>query len=130
MNFKLYNSNNKIKILWNDGDGKFSSFNPVGIRDEKLKEYLKFEVILNPFNSFTKFKFKFKCTEMSTVSLKIVDMLGLEKICLLNNQKKSTEEYVTSWDRHDTSDNKCEPGGDIMKLEINGNQYSKKIIKY
>jgi hypothetical protein len=123
-----YNSNNKIKILWNNGDGSFSYLNPVGIKDEELKEYLTFEINPNPFTSFS--KIKFNCTKKSFVSLKIVDMLGLEKICLLNNQKKSAGDYVTSWDGRDASGNKCEPGAYIMILEINGNQYSKKIIHY
>jgi flagellar hook assembly protein FlgD len=122
-----YNSNKKIKILWNNGDGTFSYLNPVGIKDSQPEESSFFEVNPNPFLSAT--NIKFNCNEVSDVSVQIFSMQGREIKSLLNDQKiKGT--FQLTWDGTDNSGRKCPTGVYFIILEVNGNLYSKKIIHY
>jgi len=123
-----YNSNNKVKILWNNGDGTFSYLNPVLIDDVNLEEKVIFEISPNPFSSYT--NINFSCDQTSKVTLKIIDILGIEKISLIKNQNILKGNYQYEWNGVDYSGKYCNPGIYIIILEMNGNRYTHKIIYY
>jgi hypothetical protein len=123
-----YNSNNKIKILWNNGDGTFSYENPVIIQENELGFDLILHVNPNPF--FYNTQIVIKINQPSKVSLKINDLYGFEKMSLMQSQKLSEGEHIYKWYGVDFSGRKCSPGIYILILEINGHRYSQKIIHY
>ena len=75
-------------------------------------------------------KIKFTCDESSLVTLMIIDLLGNEKINLINNQKKEKGIYQYIWDGTSYSGGICNPGVYIIILLINENNFSHKIIHY
>lgn len=123
-----YDSNYKVKILWNNGDGTFSYLNPVGIRDSKSERNSVFDINPNPFLSNT--NIKINCIEVTIVSLKIIDMQGIEIKSLINNQKKTKGIYQIKWNGTDNAGKDCKPGVYIVVLKMNEIQYSYKIIHY
>jgi hypothetical protein len=68
-----YNSNNKIKILWNNGDGTFSYLNPVGIM-EKVVDPIKLTIFPNP--STGNFTIDYTLDKKCLVTLSILSSSG------------------------------------------------------
>ncbi len=123
-----YNSNNKVKILWNNGDGTFSYLNPLIINEKDTDKDIDFQVNPNPF--FYRTQIAFRINEPALISLKIMDIYGEEKSFLVKNQKLMEGKYSYYWNGNDFSGKKNPPGIYIVILEINSNQYSVKIIHY
>jgi hypothetical protein len=121
-----YNSNNKIKILWNNGDGTYSNLNPVSIGEKNKDEKVMIEISPNPFSSWT--LLEFSLNETSFISIKIFNLLGIEIKSLLTNQKKSKGKYEIIWDGYDNEGNSCNIGTYILLLEVNEWRFSEKII--
>lgn len=123
-----YNSNNKVKILWNNGDGSFSYFNPVGIKEPNYNMDPKIEVNPNPFLLST--SIKFTSFLPAIVSLKIYNIQGIEIQSLMVDQKIVSGDYEIMWDGTNYSGNTLSPGVYIILLRINGLPSSCKIIHY
>ncbi|MBP6871587.1 MAG: T9SS type A sorting domain-containing protein [Bacteroidales bacterium] len=123
-----YDSNNKIKILWNSGDGTFTYENPVIIKESDLNTDLILQVNPNPFNYNT--QIVIKINQPSLTSLKIIDLFGFEKISFIKSQKLAEGEHSYGWDGNDLLSRQCPPGIYILILEINGNRFSQKLIHY
>ena len=123
-----YNSNNKIKILWNNGDGTFSYLNPVGINNNKRERTPILMTSPNPFQYNT--SISFRCENLEKVTLKVIDMHGVVIKHLLANQNNSAGIYQCNWTGTNDLGEKCSPGIYVIVLEINKNQYSCKVIYY
>jgi len=123
-----YDSNNKIKILWNSGDGTFTYENPVIIKESDLNTDLILQVNPNPFYYNT--QIVIKINQPSLTSLKIIDLFGFEKISFIKSQKLAEGEHSYGWDGNDLLSRQCPPGIYILILEINGNRFSQKLIHY
>jgi hypothetical protein len=121
-----YDSNNKIKILWNNGDGTFSYLNPVGIYESGFERKQLIRISPNPFGKTT--KILFECSAISNVSLKIIDMRGVDIKNLITGQTKLKGTHQSIWDGTDNSGKKCNPGVYIISLKLNGRQYSQRVI--
>ena len=121
-----YDSNNKIKILWNNGDGTFSYLNPVGISESGFERKQLIGISPNPFWETT--KIAFECSTTSDVSLKIIDMRGIDVKNLITGQTKLKGIHQIIWDGTDNSGKKCNPGVYIISLKLNGRQYSQRVI--
>ena len=123
-----YGSNNKIKILWNIGNGTFSYENPVIIQEKDHEIDLFLQVNPNPFSCNTQIVIKLK--EPSLLSLKIIDLLGYEKLTLAQHQNLSAGVHSFNWNGNDLLIRICPSGIYLLVLELNGCLYSKKIIRY
>jgi hypothetical protein len=123
-----YNDNHSIKILWNNGDGTFSNINPVGVNEINQGEKLSFNLTPNPFSSIL--YINFFSSSPAIVSLKVIDIFGIERKSLLKSKYQLKGNYIYTWDGTDQSGKKCNPGVYIIVLDINENQYSQKIIHH
>jgi hypothetical protein len=70
-----YNSNNKIKILWNNGDGTFSYENPVKIK-ENINLTKKYRLGISPNPTNGTFAIDYTLNKKSLVSLSILSSSG------------------------------------------------------
>jgi hypothetical protein len=121
-----YNSNNKVKILWNNGDGSFSYLNPVGIKNPEQSQAKLISISPNPFISST--TIEFVCKGTSKTTLKILDMNGIEITSYHNIQCTNGGIVRVHWDGTDNSDIRCNPGVYLIILNHNGMISSQKII--
>jgi hypothetical protein len=123
-----YNSNNKVKILWNNGDGTFSYLNPVSVNQLDLIKSNTISIYPNPFsiNTIIDVPFNKRCV----VNLKIFDIRGQELITLIKSKEISEGSHQFLWDGQDYWGKSCSSGIYIVVLDIDGEKYSKKIIRY
>ncbi|MBP6871590.1 MAG: VCBS repeat-containing protein, partial [Bacteroidales bacterium] len=121
-----YNSNNKVKILWNNGDGTFSYLNPVGIYQPYCENKVIMQINPNPVHS--RAIIQLNCVDISYISLKISDLQGFEVKSLMNNQPISKGINQITWDLTDNAGKRCCPGLYIITLTLNGKQFSQKLI--
>jgi hypothetical protein len=121
-----YNGNNKIKILWNNGDGTFSYQNPVKI-NENIISPVQINIFPNPFIAQT--TINIRLAEPEDLEISITDLLGAQyKNILLNNSAIQTS-YSFSFNGFKEKRNTCPPGIYILTVRSKSYQITRKIIK-
>jgi hypothetical protein len=121
------NGNKTLKILWNDGTGLFSYFNPVKIEENIIKP-IQINIFPNPF--FTQTTIEIKLTEPEDIDMSITDIFGkkLEDINLINSARINS--YTLSWSSFEVNGNPYPPGIYILTVKSKSFQIARKVIKY
>ena len=103
-----YNSNNKVKILWNNGYGTFSYTNPVGIIHIQDKPQCSITTSPNPF--YDRINISVQTTKPCLLSLVICDIYGREVKVFVPGKHQPTGIFQWIWDGKDEAGNECSAG--------------------
>jgi len=118
-----YDSNNKIKILWNNGFGFFSYENPVGINTPHAGSRYNISAAPNPFLNNVTITINAENAEYLFIS--IYDMTGRKVKGL---QPEGWSPFFT-WDGHNDSGLDCPAGMYLIFMEGNKYCYFTKVVK-